>query len=731
MMRFKSFAQAIAVIGLSIFFLLTGFVRPAMSQSDENAKKAALPKLSLSPKKLNFGNEIVTLTSAPKTITLTNHSATEAISLAGIAVSPPFLQTGGTCGATIAPSATCTIDIAFTPTAAGKFKQSKGLTLTDSAQKSPQRVALQGKGVIGSTPVPTATPTATATTTFTATATATATATLTVTATPTATGSGDATPTATPTSTGSGSATPTATPTSTGSGSATPTPTPGPQAGDVLIAGGDSGGLVAGIVEFTMDTVSTNAAAIYKASSNAFGSVGTLNTAREGAATVVLPNGETLVVGGQHCFAKTIGPGGACGSSTFSGFECDALDTAELYTETGASTGAFSIAGSGSDFAMTTARNGATATLLADGVSVLIVGGSSGSSFLGLSVPAGCAPSGQVTQNTAEIYDTLTDTFTPTAAIPGCPAGTIPPTQCTNNMGDALPAVCGPDGMSQCGLIDSAATLLTSGWAPGGVLVTGGDYIEFFAEASTQAFVYVPYYLATDGTPFWAPSNPMNTAREEPGIVTLPSGDVLVEGGLVATASNCLATPSTPIEFTTMKTAEIFDPTMFTWTTVAAPMSVPRIAPVEFFASGPDAGKAIIAGGVDDEAGAGTTCVATTSIVEKTQSSTDLFTENVDNPASSTFTPTGALNVDRAGYAVTILNSGAHSGDLAVFGGSCSENTLASSPIGSSIALTNCGKSSYKSDYYELFDPGAGTWSVGTATAPATPAAGPASGLLQ
>jgi hypothetical protein len=159
-------------------------------------------------------------------------------------------------------------------------------------------------------------------------------------------------------------------------------------------------------------------------------------------------------------------------------------------------------------------------------------------------------------------------------------------------------------------------------------------------------------------------------------------------------------------------------------------MGSKRIAPVEQFTGGTDAGKAIIAGGVDFEAGAGTTCVATTSIRLTTQSSTDLFTENVGTPASSTFTATGALNADRGNYAAAILNTGTNAGDLAVFGGLCSENSLASAPIGTSGASSNCHNTKYQTDYYELFNPTAGTWSVGAGTTPATPSAGQASALL-
>ena len=136
---------------------------------------------------------------------------------------------------------------------------------------------------------------------------------------------------------------------------------------------------------------------------------------------------------------RTYGPGGLCGASSFNGFQCDALNTAELYSETTSTTGSFTLAGSGSSGHMTTARGGATATLIkGSGTSldgkVLITGGSTGSTFLALSTPPpGCAPFGQVAQNTAEIYDPVADSFTATGSIPGCTAGTTPPT-CTTGL---------------------------------------------------------------------------------------------------------------------------------------------------------------------------------------------------------------------------------------------------------------------------------------------------------
>ena len=60
---------------------------------------------------------------------------------------------------------------------------------------------------------------------------------------------------------------------------------------------------------------------------------------------MVLPNGKTLVVGGSHCAAKTYVRAVSAERSPFSGFQCDALQTAELYNETTSTTGSFTLAG--------------------------------------------------------------------------------------------------------------------------------------------------------------------------------------------------------------------------------------------------------------------------------------------------------------------------------------------------------------------------------------------------
>src|SRR5271156_6732226 len=221
----KRFIQSIAPLTFSLLLILAAFAHAALAQSAEPAKVKAPkpPKLSFSPGTLNFGDENVGVTSASKTVTATNHSTTVAVSIASIVVSSPFVIVGGSCGSSIAADSACTVDVDFKPSATGKVKKKKGLTFTDSAQKSPQHVVqLLGQGVAGATPTPTATPTGTRT----ATPTATPTATRTPTATPTSTGSGVPTRTAT--------ATVTATRTATGTPSATPSSTPTPAGNSVF-----------------------------------------------------------------------------------------------------------------------------------------------------------------------------------------------------------------------------------------------------------------------------------------------------------------------------------------------------------------------------------------------------------------------------------------------------------------------------------------------------------------
>src|SRR5579863_1201344 len=136
-------------------------------------------------------------------------------------------------------------------------------------------------------------------------------------------------------------------------------------------------------------------------------------TARESSAAVALASTNTLVAGGEDCVPATVG-----GQT---GFLCTALQTAESYNE---STKAFTAAGTqfgaNPSGQMTTARSGPTVTLIQqsgtalDG-QVLVVGGSNGASFLSITPPTN--PPVGAAQNTAELYNPATDTFTAISAV--------------------------------------------------------------------------------------------------------------------------------------------------------------------------------------------------------------------------------------------------------------------------------------------------------------------------
>ena len=107
-------------------------------------------------------------------------------------------------------------------------------------------------------------------------------------------------------------------------------------------------------MELATSTVSSAAAQIFNTATNTFLEVGSLNTPRESAAAVVLPNGKTLIVGGATAGRQpTAASGGA--------FLCRRCDRG-VYDE---GTQAFTFAGSSATSGqMTIARSGPSATLI-------------------------------------------------------------------------------------------------------------------------------------------------------------------------------------------------------------------------------------------------------------------------------------------------------------------------------------------------------------------------------
>lgn len=113
------------------------------------------PGFSADPSSLAFGNQAIRTSSAPKRVTVTNTgegTLTIASTALGGANPGHFTITGDACaGTSVAPGATCTVDVAFRPTAAGRF--AGALVFGDNAPGSPHAVELTGRGcrvIVGS-----------------------------------------------------------------------------------------------------------------------------------------------------------------------------------------------------------------------------------------------------------------------------------------------------------------------------------------------------------------------------------------------------------------------------------------------------------------------------------------------------------------------------------------------------------------------------------------------------
>jgi hypothetical protein len=110
--------------------------------------------VTVTPSSLTFGSQAISTTSAPLSVMVTN-TGTAAVNFAGFTTSGadaedfsvPQPNTSGGCSATgsLAAGASCTINVLFTPQAAGT--RTATLLIADNATGSPQTVALSGTGV--------------------------------------------------------------------------------------------------------------------------------------------------------------------------------------------------------------------------------------------------------------------------------------------------------------------------------------------------------------------------------------------------------------------------------------------------------------------------------------------------------------------------------------------------------------------------------------------------------
>ena len=107
----------------------------------------ASPIVSLSPTSLGFGNQAIDMTSATKTVTLSNtgNAALSITSLALTGTNAGDFDQSNTCPSSLAAGDNCTIVVFFTPSIAGT--EAASLSITDTASGSPQTVALSGAGI--------------------------------------------------------------------------------------------------------------------------------------------------------------------------------------------------------------------------------------------------------------------------------------------------------------------------------------------------------------------------------------------------------------------------------------------------------------------------------------------------------------------------------------------------------------------------------------------------------
>ena len=102
--------------------------------------------VTVAPVTLTFAGQTVGTTSAPQTVTISNHLGT-AVALSGFSASGEYsVRAAGSapCGASLAAKASCTVQVTFSPLAKGAI--GGAMTLVHSANTSPQIVELNGTG---------------------------------------------------------------------------------------------------------------------------------------------------------------------------------------------------------------------------------------------------------------------------------------------------------------------------------------------------------------------------------------------------------------------------------------------------------------------------------------------------------------------------------------------------------------------------------------------------------
>lgn len=138
-----------------LIFTYSGAYSPLDVKLTGKGTGGATEPLKFTPASLTFPKQAIGTTSAAKTITVKNSSASS-VTLSSISAAGNFVAvgSGGTpCGGALAAGASCTISVTFTPSSAAAV--SGAVVVADTGSDSPQIVNLSGTGVLPVTIAPT------------------------------------------------------------------------------------------------------------------------------------------------------------------------------------------------------------------------------------------------------------------------------------------------------------------------------------------------------------------------------------------------------------------------------------------------------------------------------------------------------------------------------------------------------------------------------------------------
>lgn len=158
-------ARSACTIGVVFAPTTTGYRSATLAISDtpDPASPYSIPlsgvgvlPVSVSPSSIWFASQVVGTQAASRSVTVTNNQSV-AVSFGTVSIGGnnpgDFVQTGTTCGSTLSAKSSCTMSIAFAPSATGT--RTATLAISDSPDpNSPYSIALSGSGVLPVTVTP-------------------------------------------------------------------------------------------------------------------------------------------------------------------------------------------------------------------------------------------------------------------------------------------------------------------------------------------------------------------------------------------------------------------------------------------------------------------------------------------------------------------------------------------------------------------------------------------------